>query len=724
MPATSRALALRIRARLWAWARGLLPRRKLVGLALLLLVPASAVAALRTYRYFTQDRSFCVSCHHDSRMHLRESSHASLPCASCHSVKFKSSAAQYFATKFEGSQATVPHAAADRSRCEACHLRNPQGVLPIAQTVGHKLHVLGKPRLMCTECHGGTRHIESPNPAACPRCHRDVRVRDPAMAKVPCVACHSFLARATTGGPEVVNDCQRCHGGNGGASSLTRFSDRLPASVVGPDSVHGNVNACRLCHNPHSADPAKQLSGKDCGRCHGRIARERELGGDPAHDTCETCHAVHGPRPDLDNGCARCHADRAPSERKTTLADTHQPKARCTSCHLPHQFNASRDACSGCHEPEAELVAASKASGHNNCAACHKGHAAERPAAACGGCHAAQQGHAHQQCTTCHEPHRDRSATKTCPSCHARENEVLAHSGAAKGHARCQSCHQPHAPRAALGACPSCHQPEANAAQSAPAAQHQRCPSCHQSHAFAASTNTCRGCHKTDSLGSHSQECTECHSVHGPPGGAQVDCTSCHGDIPRSAGKHEACRSCHTPHRSQKGEPACAACHQGQTAGALAWKPAEHNACPSCHQEHQPEREKRCGQCHAAQSREVAASKHKCSSCHDQHREPVQWWATCQKCHGAQAAGARTRGPTHSACASCHEPHTAKSPDCRSCHRKLPGMHAGRGHTQCSRCHDTHAVRRLARADCIACHADRVQHFPKANQCSSCHLFK
>jgi hypothetical protein len=724
MSSTSPAPRLSMLSRLRAWLRRASPRRRWFAIALLAALTAAAVASARTYRYFTHDQAFCVSCHHDSRMHLRESSHASLPCASCHHVTFKSSAAQYLVSKFEGGQATVPHAAADRTRCEACHLRNPQGVLPIAQTVGHKVHVLGKPRLMCTECHGGTRHIESPNPGACARCHQDVRVRDPAMANVPCVACHSFLARATTGAPEVVNDCERCHGGEGKSGAPTRFGEKLPANVVGPDSVHGNVNACRLCHNPHSADPAKQLSGKDCGRCHARIARERELGGDPAHETCETCHAVHGPRPDLDNGCARCHAGQAPSERKVTLADHHQPKAQCTSCHLPHQFGASREACSSCHKPEADLIAVSKATGHFNCVACHKGHAEQRPTAACVGCHAPEQGHGHKECTTCHEPHRDRSATKTCLSCHTRESQVLLHSGGAKGHARCEACHQPHAPRAALGACASCHQPQAAAAQNAPVPQHQRCSSCHEEHAFTGTVAVCKNCHKADLLGAHSQDCSKCHSVHGPPGGAQVDCTSCHADIPRSTGKHDACRSCHSPHQATKGEPACAACHPSQAAAAAAWKPAEHQACANCHTEHQPEKKKSCDQCHATEAQAVAQTKHRCASCHDPHRSPVAWWTTCRNCHQGQAAGVSGRGPTHSTCSSCHEAHAAKRPDCRSCHGKLAGMHAGRGHTQCSRCHDTHAVRKLSRADCTACHTDRVAHFPKANQCSSCHLFK
>jgi ribosomal protein S14 len=724
MAPTLRARSFRWLSRPWAWLRGRPRWHKVLGIVLFTMVTAVAVAAVKTYQYFTQDREFCVSCHHDSRMHLAESSHASLPCTSCHTVTFRSSAGQYLATKFGGAKASVPHAEPDRSRCEACHLRNPQGVLPIAQTVGHRVHVLGKPRLMCTECHGGARHIESPNPDACLRCHQDMRVRDPLMANVPCVACHSFLAPATLGQPEVVNDCGRCHGSNRRPSFRTRFAEKLPASIIGPDDVHGDVTACRLCHDPHSKDPAKRLSGRDCGRCHARIARERELGGEPGHDTCETCHAVHGRRPDLENVCARCHSDKVPSGRKATLADQHQPKTPCTGCHPAHEFSASRDACADCHTPEADLIGASKVGAHINCLACHKGHTKRRPAAACGSCHSANLGHGHKDCTTCHDPHRDRSATKACVTCHTQQRKALLESRASKGHARCNSCHAPHAPAAALSACRSCHKPEAAAAARAPVALHRRCSSCHRQHGFASSINVCRNCHQPDTLGPHVQTCSKCHSVHGPPGGAQVDCTSCHTKVPRSTGKHQACRSCHSPHQSKKGEPACAACHQGAATAVAAWKPAEHRSCGNCHTEHQPERTKSCDPCHAAQALAIKASKHEgCSFCHDPHRTPVNWWTACRNCHARQAAGGSRRGPTHSNCSSCHDPHTAKSPGCRSCHGKLPGLHRVLGHTQCGRCHDTHGVRELTRSDCTACHMGRVEHFPKAKQCSSCHLF-
>ena len=103
-------------SRFRAWLRRKSARRTLLGVALLAGVATVAVGSVRTYRYFTRDRDFCVSCHHDSRMHLRDSSHVSLPCSSCHTVTFKSSAAQYLATKFKDAKAYARHAEPDRSR--------------------------------------------------------------------------------------------------------------------------------------------------------------------------------------------------------------------------------------------------------------------------------------------------------------------------------------------------------------------------------------------------------------------------------------------------------------------------------------------------------------------------------------------------------------------------------------------------------------------------------
>lgn len=702
---------------------------KAVIAGVVVLMSLSAWGGLQTHRYFTRDTDSCVSCHNESSAHLRASSHLSLECASCHEVKFTETFGQYLTAKVKGPKAYVEHARPELGRCAECHLGGAVGVQPIAATQGHKVHVLGKPHLECRECHGGTTHVESPDPEACGRCHKDVVVRDEAMAGVSCLSCHNFLARSTPERTGAATDCQRCHGGSKADDRSPRFAATVKASIIDADSIHGAVNACRLCHNPHAADPTERVTGRDCSRCHARISQELVAADDPGHPDCGMCHEVHGPRPNLADICTDCHSNRSVEAEPRALSSKHQA---CQQCHSAHRFAPERERCSECHQKEQQLVTTwgkdpakdAKRTAHKDCFDCHQGHGQKPAAAACAGCHPAAAGHGHASCTTCHQPHRDKSATQACATCHQGEEKVVRAAGRPEAHRQCSSCHAQHAPASTAVRCRSCHEPESTLVRTASVAAHQRCSSCHDAHEFRRSLGACAACHQPASLGVHRQTCSQCHQVHGPPGGDQVDCQSCHAQIKTAAGKHSQCRSCHSPHQSKQGEPACTACHASQKNGTLAWKASEHQACASCHPTHQPLEVKTCAACHASEAQGVSQSKHRCGSCHDPHRAPLKWWSTCSGCHQDKTAVTSRLGPTHSQCRSCHEPHAVKKPACQTCHTERPGAHATKGHQQCTSCHQTHALGTPTRGQCLGCHRDMTDHFPNAQLCSACHPFK
>jgi c(7)-type cytochrome triheme protein len=98
--------------------------------------------------------------------------------------------------------------------------------------------------------------------------------------------------------------------------------------------------------------------------------------------------------------------------------------------------------------------------------------------------------------------------------------------------------------------------------------------------------------------------------------------------------------------------------------------------------------------------------------------------ATCRGCHGLPASGAPMASLD---CRQCHLKEQQLEPlaDCKSCHAALGGLHTAGLHPDagCTACHAPHAWLPVPRQSCLACHADKVQHFP-GQPCSACHSFR
>jgi hypothetical protein len=720
----------RLGNRLRGWLSRLgLPLRIAIVLVPLLLIAGAAFGLRAAERNGTTDET-CVACHAPSRTELGASVHAKLRCVECHVVGADQAMRLSLSTTFGVPAPPKGHAKQSRARCRACHFESPTERLIVTDTIGHKAHVLEGPKLECGSCHAAKKHSVAPRDATCDQCHDKVRVYEHGMKGVSCLNCHNFLASAERGTGAPSTDCQRCHGGAEQSGRSRRFVRTIAAKAIGAEQVHGALNACRLCHNPHEPSEKARAKGRDCAQCHKRVSEDAKSG---AHKNCTGCHQVHGPRPDARTLCTACHQTVMPTGKAlvragksaavgaTALASRHE---RCTNCHRTHTFAPDRSACSECHKVQVAALGTWKSEKHAQCTNCHKSHQATLPSAQCNNCHAGHEGHRHPACTTCHDPHQSRVSTKKCATCHEPLVRVLAASPAT-GHRECGSCHQPHATNAALRTqCARCHGDKVKLASTAPP-KHQLCKSCHTQHEFKKSVDVCRGCHAPTMLGQHDKNCQQCHQVHGPPLAKAQSCRTCHEKVAPPAGKHSECTSCHSPHQGPGKGPVCARCHQENGAGAQAWPVAKHQNCASCHAQHAPKTVKACGECHADKASAIDPAKHQCRGCHEPHRAPPGWWNACARCHKKEAASvSRAESTEHAGCRSCHKPHARGVPSCKTCHTRVAGLHTAKPHAKCGDCHKTHAISRPGRSECMTCHADRKDHFPNAQQCNGCHLFR
>jgi hypothetical protein len=704
------------------------PSRKLAvvlglgsGLALL-------AAGLGARHYVKHDPDFCLSCHQPSEGLSAgpNGAHQSLGCDSCHEVDFVQGAHQYLLGQFGDPKSSTAHGGPGPSSCNDCHLSSEVSKVQIPETLGHQTHVLGGPKLDCAQCHGTGSHDVAPNADGCQQCHDDVVIREPAMAKMPCLSCHNFLAKRSMTARSPAFDCQRCHGGQEQTDASPQVGLTIPATEISEGMVHGNVYACRLCHDPHAADPEERRAGRACVRCHGDVTAESGNNSNPAHRACTSCHQPHQPRAAVVHACARCHEEARPQVVEATTAAKH---TGCVACHQAHEFSAERVDCRTCHQPQTDLLANRSEESHGWCGNCHEPHEEKSEHRACANCHQGTAGHAHPACATCHEPHGDKSATKTCTACHGAAAVAL-QAGNDSHRGSCGSCHNTHAPAGASTSCGRCHSQQGSAAAVAGNDAHQQCGSCHEPHGFTAASGTeaCQKCHQQPASGSHKGDCRQCHQAHGPPSiEGNEACAKCHADAAAGAGKHADCRSCHGAHQPASQAASCSLCHAGKSNAVQGWNAAsQHSTCENCHQPHQPRGGAACSSCHAKQAASAQGSKHACATCHDVHQSPGNWWAGCNNCHGDKQAAVSNRGPTHKQCASCHQPHTAAVPDCRSCHSDATrlGAHAIAEHGACRKCHASHSRSRPNRSTCLSCHDDMTDHQPDAKTCQSCHLFR
>jgi hypothetical protein len=697
-------------ARLAPFGRAL--RRRAVPLAVVI-VSAVVIGILSTrlHRWITGSPGFCLSCHTAVAKERDGHAHAGLACVSCHRSDFVSGARVLVS---RGGSSQVAHGQLDQTRCRTCHFET-QKTSQVALSGGHLRHVLSKPPLDCSTCHAMEAHRSSVDKGSCHRCHDKIVVREHGMGDVACLSCHSFLEPSPDGHAMAAKGCVTCHSraaaGQPGASTL----------LITSENIHGNVNACRLCHHPHSQSPATRRLGADCGACHQRIADQTKASAIAGHPACGTCHEVHGPRPKTPGLCVRCHTTKPGGTTAKNLSARHEG---CSACHKPHSFDVPASRCAGCHDQEKSKLASWPSSRHADCRSCHTGHGEKGPVAACPDCHLPQRGHGHKACTTCHDPHLDKSGVSPCAKCHGPEVAAAAPAKAAP-HRVCASCHVPHAAPLARSTCAKCHEPQAALARTTSVAPHQACTSCHDGHPFDAAGARCIGCHAEAKTAPHKQGCMTCHAPHGPPIRGPAPCQKCHTKVATPAGKHAACTSCHAPHQAAKPGPACAGCHAQQVSGTGAWTPSSHKDCASCHARHAPGAPKACAECHAPIAATPLARGHTCSGCHEPHRAPSAKQAICATCHRSQAAAVSGQTKTHTQCLECHKPHAAGRPSCTDCHKNRPeGGHTLAGHEKCRECHGTHNVQVPGRAKCLSCHKDKTAHFANAAQCISCHPFR
>jgi hypothetical protein len=678
-------------------------------------------------RHFAETSASCSSCHGPSVTEVHATVHSKLSCASCHENHFTQNLEQWALSLV--SSGSVQHGKVNRSACKTCHAGGEVEPWRLARTQGHVAHVLEAEKpLECSACHELSQHRLTVKTDACANCHEDITLFDhtaremPGGQTAPCLSCHSYLARTDVGKKTLVTECRHCHGGTP-SSPASELALTLPAKLVAPGQIHGNLATCSSCHNPHEREPAARNIGTECTRCHDKVAEEHHAQKLPGKFDCSSCHQVHGPRADLAASCRNCHEQA--SEPGTTLAQEHE---RCTQCHTAHTFVAPEAVCSTCHAAVAGVLASWKAEKHADCRNCHLPHSATQETARCAGCHE-NQNHGHPSCTSCHAPHENARAVTACESCHEAERKAVITSVVSHQKKGCETCHQPHSAGAELGTCKTCHTDQQKLVSSAKIPEHGRCASCHAPHAFAASDVACADCHTLPATGSHSGPCKNCHEPHGAPLGRAAACSNCHEQVPHATGAHASCESCHAKAHAQKADvlPQCAGCHGQQAAAVSSWSGQKHKACSSCHAPHQATKPAACASCHGELTQPVKATGHRCSSCHDTHqaKTETQLWSGCGTCHADKAAAVKTAsGPTHAACQSCHAPHAAGAPACQSCHQAPAALHTNPKHDRCASCHKTHAPSQITRATCLTCHSQQVNHFPEASRCASCHLFQ
>lgn len=163
----------------------------------------------------------------------------------------------------------------------------------------------------CETCHGAsaTHVADEKNKTLFPPKHREREF---------CLACHGFVSSRPNGFPQVDGE------------------------------KHKAGKRCVACHDPH--DPTPTDPPKDCGGCHGRIARIKDAS-THSQIACADCHQVapqHAtdPRsalpskPQKREACAQCHdsASKDPAAASVKRVDfkMHGRTFACWECHYAH----------------------------------------------------------------------------------------------------------------------------------------------------------------------------------------------------------------------------------------------------------------------------------------------------------------------------------------------------------------------------------------------------
>jgi hypothetical protein len=179
-----------------------------------------------------------------------------------------------------------------------------------------------------------------------------------------CAACHTNVEAERVAGNHRGLSCEVCHGPAAGHASAPlsgkppinrrrdlcilchAFNPSRPTGFPQVDSLeHNSRLPCIGCHTPHA--PVPPVTPRECGACHGGIAREKAVS-PHARLECSTCHdapaehrdhprAYRPTKPTERAVCAACHAG-MPPEGPIPQIDlkTHGQPHLCWQCHYPH----------------------------------------------------------------------------------------------------------------------------------------------------------------------------------------------------------------------------------------------------------------------------------------------------------------------------------------------------------------------------------------------------
>jgi len=308
-------------------------------------VAAVALVALAASLVYTEESSFCRTCHEMRPYYSawQASPHGrSAECVDCHvdagvlahlahkPIALKEVWDHFFRdNRFPNYAVDLPN-----SRCLRCH---PNVTKKVGAVFTHKTH---ETYARCKDCHAQVGHAVSlasleaegvlqrnatnpPSPASpapsiltghvkvvCQECHD--------QAKMKCTSCH----RAPH---ESRGECSNCH------QPGTKFI-----------FTHPDGTDCASCHEP----PAGHF-GTECGKCH-RVGKKFTFR-HPTDKDCASCHKA--PSRHFGADCARCHRPSVPFVKTTFThrGNTGEHSYRsfpCAKCH-PRGYSSASCTCHG-----------------------------------------------------------------------------------------------------------------------------------------------------------------------------------------------------------------------------------------------------------------------------------------------------------------------------------------------------------------------------------------
>lgn len=222
--------------------------------------------------------------------------------------------------------------------CSKCHEKQPaeiekNGAAHKTQINCQDCHTGHRPAVaknipQCSMCHSGQKHYELEGCSTCHNPHQPLDVTLKGELTAPCLTCHAGVGEELVSKPSKHTKlaCNSCHA-----------------------EKHGNIPACVVCHQPHSA----QMTQNDCKICHKpHQPLTLEYGAQTASVLCASCHDLAfnqlsaSSAKHRDVSCVTCHQNK------------HKMIPQCSDCHgLPHPeaMHQMFPKCASCHNTAHDL---------------------------------------------------------------------------------------------------------------------------------------------------------------------------------------------------------------------------------------------------------------------------------------------------------------------------------------------------------------------------------